>query len=175
MPTSPAHSISLAKQYLKAALAASATFQAWTGSADSAEAAARIYREALPRPDSAREYTAAELSALRPYAIVGTLGYRSDADAGGAERERWATGRLLLRLVMDVPAEAAEDEEELSIQFENVIGGIERDLYATSGLAGYLDVRGFELPAPYMRTHPDQVNTEGDAVGVEIVIEWAGI
>ncbi|OHB82794.1 MAG: hypothetical protein A2V98_25875 [Planctomycetes bacterium RBG_16_64_12] len=166
----PVGGYTLARNYLRASLAASTTFQTWTGSADAAAALSRIHLSALPPPAAgAEDYSAAEWDGYLPLAILHTARYHSefDSDTGYAKQ-----GTLVIHLLgavaeakHDLPGEAGRD-------FDNVIGGIIADLESRANQAGYLTVKSIDMPEEPERGPIDEEDTLGDVMRVNLFIGW---
>ena len=172
--TSPAGSISLAQEYLRDTLAASATFQAWVGAASAAAAEASIYQDDLPAPATPPEYTLAELQGYRPMAIIQTDedgGYLVEQDSAGDGFDFDEHGKLWLCLEGNVSEALANQNAEMLLQFRNTVGQILDDMLALAGTVGYLAMRRVRVFGPF-RTHPDKAARQGDAVWVWLHIEW---
>ena len=173
--TAPAGSMMLAQHYLRQSLANSATFRTWTETADEAAALAKIHYEGLPPPaDNAADYTAAALTAYRPYAVVWTdeeNGFWKNKEASGFFR---AGGRLILKFEQDVPEAIAADPAEIDLRFKNTIGQIIDDLCNLTLVGvGYLCFERITVDIGPYRTHPDDVPSQGDWQAIEIGVDWS--
>jgi len=170
----PIGPISLAQSHLRQMLADCPAFRTWASAADVTAALARIHQESLPPPaEHASEHTLAELHNYRPYALIWTAaenGLRLRADAASAEYEE--SGRLMIQLIQDVPADLAGQPAALDMAFKNSVGQIMADLCAHSGQAGYLCIRELGLAYGPYRTHPDDLPSLGDAIAVELIVDW---
>ena len=169
--TSPAGSVSIAQELLRTSLADCAAFRTWCGAADAAAALLRIHHEAVTPPATDAEYTAAELAALRPHAIVWTVKHRWRQNAAGTHFETERGGQLQARLVQTVDPAIATDEGEIGRRFMNAVGTIVDQLFDLAGTAGYLAIIDVEMDSP-LRTHPDAVRDLGDVVMVDLNIDW---
>jgi len=173
--TEPAGRLMLAQNYLKATLAASATFQTWVEAEDATEALGSIHHDGLPDPtDPDKGYTAAELTALRPYALIWTQEQAGFSLARTAYETWQESGRLKLLLIQDVPAAIATDIAEADLRWKNTIGQIIDDLAALAGGAGYLAIARIDLDDGPFRLVPDKQPEQGDAQGVELGITHGG-
>lgn len=156
-------------------------FQQWAGAANATAAAARIYREGLPRP--VETYDAAQLAALRPYAIIypaetGGLRVRRDSAALGMT----ANGILEIVLSKSVPAISANDADldailaTLAGQVDDIIytgNPAQPGLFDLSVIAGRLNCDDIE--ANYIgRTPREYRNEYGDAYDVLLRVRWGG-
>lgn len=115
------------------ALAASADFQTWTGSANSAEALTRVCR-------TVQDYD--ELT--RPFAVVMLgEGTRLTANAMGTGRDFPPTAAGEVMVMLEAAEEAAYSEDvELSVaRFMERVLGVMDDLVAIAGTDGYADIR----------------------------------
>lgn len=175
MTTAAEGSITLAEQDLANTLADCHAFQAWAGVASQAAALERIYFDGLPAPDNGREtYTADELAALRPYAVIWTdeeEGFRRKQVAAGAGFYFEDSGRLHLELVQEI---AAADQADLSAsdrKFKNALGLILDELAELAGQGGYLTATSFATKGP-LRPHPDSEDGEGPWQWAKLVIDW---
>lgn len=132
----PSGSIALVLKSLREGLSQSATFQTLVDAEDAAEAKAWIHYERLPDPASdADSYTAAELDAYRPYAIVSFApnSFRADLIAQSTFDAR---GRVLLELVREPDDSGGRAGADLD--WLNVVGGIVDDLATLVETAGCL-------------------------------------
>jgi hypothetical protein len=130
----------LTEQSLATMLAATTAFQTFSGTATSATAAARIYKDGLPEPENGNTHTREEHEHYRPCAVVYL------ADEQGFTRRRvsdsdWnESGRIVVELwrtVDDVPDNEPNSTEDST--FKDLVGDIIDDLCAASGTATYLD------------------------------------
>ena len=122
--TTPSGSISLAQQNLKVSLADCTAFRTWCGASDQAAALARIHLEGLPDPPEGQQtYTAEQLRALRPYAIVNTKpagGFSLALAAFGAHGDYDAAGKLEVQIFQNCPATLDNDpSSDANLQFAN--------------------------------------------------------
>lgn len=177
--TAPAGSISLAKQHLKLALADCSAFRTWCGAADQAAALGHIYLEGLPKPPANQKaFTAEQLAAYRPYAIVYTdakNGFNLAFDAFGAHAEYAAGGKLLFTLEQNCPDRQGDDPTaDANLDFSNFCGSLIDELAALSGQAGYLCFDRLSFRGPFW-THPLLLPTEGLYQWCEITLDWKGL
>lgn len=171
---SPQGCLSLAQQHLKVMLADSTAFRSWVGAADQDQALSRIYLEALPLGDR-QSYDLEELRALRPHAIVWTEpqnGFalrRVSVDDGYGFHE---SGVIRVWLEQDVGSAMTGLPGSVDLSFKNSVGLILDDLAALAGGAGYLDVTEISVLNGPMRSHPDDYDTIGDLIGIELSVSW---
>lgn len=175
--TSPSGPISLPGQYLENMLAACSAFQTWVGAEDATEAAASIYQEGLPAPSGGADaYTAAQLAALRPYAVI-----YQDAERRGWRRSRigegaWVdAGRLLVVLKQtSTDANDGEPTADANVVFKNTVGSIVSglcDLRDNSG-SGYLMIEEIGIEdGPYWPDKRQSV-AQGLWVAMDLFVEW---
>lgn len=177
MPLSPpSGTLSLARSYLAEMLAECAAFQAFVGASGSgaaAQAAARIHHTCLP-PPAGEKYTAAELSAYRPFALVSTApteGLRRVLDAADSFG---SSGRIEIKLEQDVDTEIAADPAEIEQRFENAVGAIIDELCARAapGHAGELAFNAISLTAGPWRPMVEAYEEQGDYIACELMVEW---
>jgi hypothetical protein len=154
--------ITLAEENLRLTLADCARFRTWTTASDQAKALARIYIDSLPNPpNDADSYSADELVALRPFAIVMT------ARQSGYSRGRVATetypeaGKMAIAFEENVPASLADDVPALERQFKNTLGVIIDEMLGLAYQAGYLAIDLITFSGP-VRCLKDDAVGEGD-------------
>lgn len=146
------------------------------------QAEARIYFDELP-PPSGDDYTAAELTALRPFALVwldlnGGLKLTSEVSANCC----WTpSGAAILQVELPVPTDLANDPGALTVDLHTKLGRIIRTCDAEKpGLADLASVSGY-LPIKevlyrgYIRTDVKAVNDLGDCVRCEIELQWSAL
>lgn len=171
--TAPAGCMSLAQEYLRITLANSATFQALVEHVDDVDSTKEsIYHEGLPAPADGDAYTAAELEAYRPYAVVSTReeqGFGKRRDALGAFVD---SGFLMLEIVRTSPEDLLDDRAELDLTWRNIIGQILDELEALAGTAGMLDIKALNLVAGPDRMHPDPAEAQGDTQFATVEVHW---
>ena len=156
--TTPSGILSLPMKYLRDSLADCAAFRTFAGAADQAAALARIHYFELTPPADVEAYTKAEITALRPYAIVATQdrnGFSAELDGASDHFEFADSGRLWLYVARTV----AGDQPEL--EFCNHLGAIVAGLCKLAGQAGYLALTEISLEAGPFRGHHDLDPTEG--------------
>lgn len=173
--TAPVGAITTVEAMLGGTLSNCAAFQTFVGAADAAEALLRIHYAALPAPADGQQYTAAELAALRPFALIWT------SEREGFERRRIAvgtdgfefgeSGRLQLELVRTVPTLGADEPALVEREFLNAIGQIIDNLCTLAGQGGYLAIERLSLDEAW-RTHPDLANEIGDETGARLAAQW---
>lgn len=168
MPVAPSGPISLMLDNLRNLVAASATFQAWTQTANATLAKAFTYPIDLPAQEGQTDFTAAQLAEMRPLAIVdlfrlpgrsGLEAYSSDRTAEGAFTD---SGKLLLSFEADVPEEYSNSPADAEMDFLNKVGGILADMEALGGQDGYLSVHNFEILIGPWRGDQTKIASQGD-------------
>lgn len=164
-----------AQNIAKATLAACASFQSLVDADDATEAAARIYHDAFPVPISGRpEHTRAELTALRPCAIVYTednQGFVIRRDAMGNDDCWNATGVVHFVIYRNVPEADEFNLSKVDTDFRTVIGNIVEEMIGLSETAGYLATKQFTVSGPG-RTPIADLKDIGDAQIAEVVAVW---
>jgi hypothetical protein len=135
---------------LEALLSNSGNWQTWTSAANAAAALAFIHQEGVTYPASNDEYTAAELSGLRPFALIDTdpedgfTGVR----IGSGPRHAWQNaGSLILVLEDDIASSDKDLFEDAGRKFKNNVGGVIDDIQTLAGesASGYLNVIQIDL------------------------------
>ena len=173
MSTTPTGSLALAQDYLRASLAASATFRTWVGASGAnanTQALARVHYDAFPEPANDGVYTIDEIEKYRPSVIVWSAPFAVYPD-----NEQLTDGSLGVRLMQDVERDTEDNPHEISVRLQNVIGGVLSDIKALSGTAGYLGFNKATLIEPWSRSDPDDVVGGGDVLTCELLIEWSGM
>jgi len=156
--------------YLRTTLAASSTFQTWTGAADATEALDYIYVVSTPTDDADDEANVPDA----PFALVDWgEDFARTAEADGARNHFVLSGSLALLLRGAVDAD--HDDADAAMTFLNAVGGIMADLEALAGTAGYLDIREMSFIERPARPGTDEAQTHGDFYQVIIRVEFAGI
>lgn len=173
--------IQTAQDVARATLAACAAFQSLVGveavgdEERAAEALEHIYHDAFPSPESQRaEHTRAELTALRPCAIVYTedsQGWVIIRDAMGNEDCWNARGMIHVVIFRNVPEADRFNLSKVDTDFRTIIGDIAEDIIGLSETAPYLAARRLTVSGP-TRTPHEQLKDVGDAQAAEISIEW---
>ncbi len=163
--------ISLAQDRVAQMLADSAAFRTFAGVATAEVARSdAIYCDGLPKP-SGREYTPAELEALRPFALVFTEtddGFRLNCLAQGVFQP---SGRIIVLLERGVPAEDEDDVAKLDEYMRNSAGAILDDLTQMSGQEGYVDISEIVFSGPG-RVETKDVQDMGDFQQMFLQIDW---
>lgn len=164
-----------AQNTARATLAACATFQTLVGAANATEALERIYHDAWPLPESMRaEHTSAELTALRPCAIVYTednQGWVVERDAMGNEDCWNAYGQIHFVIDRNVPSEDAYLPSKVDTDFREIIGDIASEIIGLSETAPYLAANRIVVSGPY-RTQIKELKDIGDAQRAELIVSW---
>ncbi len=142
----------------------------------------RIYFDELPPPlDNKPDYSAEELTALRPLALMwldlnGGIRLRSETGANCC----WiASGAAIVQIELTVPINLVDDPRALAIDLHTKIGRIIRTgdalqpgLCDLSGLPGYLPIKDV-LYRGYVRTDDKAAIDIGDAVRCELEVQWS--
>lgn len=182
--TAAAGTVSSAEEALGRTLAACTAFQGDGG--DETSARQRIFYHALPPPANDGEYTAAELAAYRPCALIYTdfpRGYRWHKVGSFAWDD---SGRLALELEWTVPEAVATDEAEVARRFSNWLGTVmqlraneadeQRGLIDLFDLAPYADhqfLAGAQIDVvDVTRTAIEQVEKIGDCIRALLIVHW---
>lgn len=160
-------------------LAACAAFQELVGVDDELDpdtaALDYIYHDALPSPESGRaEHTRAELTALRPCAIVYTednQGWVATKDAMGNQNCWNVSGSVHLVIYRNVPEADEFNPSKVDTDFRTIIGNIASQIIALSETAPYLAANQISMSGP-ARTPINQLNDVGDAQMAELVVNW---
>ena len=168
--------IMLAQEYLRTTLADSAAFRTFVGASGSeaqTQALNRIHHEGLPLEKVGETFTASELRALRPCAIVwiddGGAGYSTTALAAGVWSDR---GSLHVELQWDVPDEIRGDMDEADRRFKSLVGQIIADIKVLAYAGGYLACEEISLVEGPVHIHPDDESSQGDYVWVRLHVTW---
>lgn len=175
MTVVPAGSISLTEALLRSTLAGLSAFRTFVGVATEDEAAAHVYHSSLPPMTKGHEsYTLAELRQYRPYAIIWTQetgnGFRwSNAAGYGASH---VSGRLLARLIREVPDALANDQSAADVDFTNQIGAICDALIVAGQTPENLSVQAITLYSGPERNPEEEHHAVGSLQGVTLLIEW---
>lgn len=128
------------------------------------------------KPEKGDKYSRAQLEAVRPYALIhndedGTIERKDATGIGDCNWQRG--GRIMACFVRDVP-EGTTDQEQVSIDFEELIDAIVDDLKAMSDTAGYLDIYEITSRGPY-RTMKEERAESGDAQFYDLTLTWGTI
>lgn len=181
MPVAASGPVSLPLENLKVLLANCAAFRAWVGAADVTAARARIWLVDVPPPAAAgRSYTAAELSAKRPLAIIDEFEFedgRPGGDAWGSQRVALGgfveSGRLLLRFEADVPTADVNDPASAKLSIMNQVGAVVSDMRNLgTGDNEYLSIHRITRHHPYARSDQAEAPTQKDHFSVSYRIDW---
>src|SRR4051812_39751424 len=84
MPISPTGPVSLPLENLRILLAGCPGFRTWVGAANATEARTRILLVEMTAPADPQGYTAAELAAMRPFAVIDEHQLEDDRPGGDA-------------------------------------------------------------------------------------------
>lgn len=136
----PTDELALALDHLMHSVAASSSFQSWTGTVDEATALARVHPgEGYPDDTT-------------PLAVAWVKTYSADRNGSGAADTFDSTGQLVLQLVAEVES---GDRKSAYIDMLNRVGAVRKDLLARSGQAGYLAIMTAMVRAVYRLEDPD--------------------
>lgn len=167
--------IQQAQNTARATLAACAAFQALVGASDATDALERIYHDALPYPESMRaEHTRAELTALRPCAVVYTednQGWVVERDAAGNEDCWNAHGIIHMVIDRNVPEADQYNPSKVDTDFRTILGDIAEQIIGLSETAPYLAANRIVVSGPY-RTPLPELKDIGDAQRAELIVAW---
>lgn len=149
--TEPAGNLSKMLSNLRTLVAASSTFQTWTGSADATEALDHVY------------YLTAPKNASKPLAMVSLTPMPSEyfkMHAAGTSNKMHIKSRMLLTVVDDLNTPA--DPADSYVHYLNHVGGVLDDMTTLAAQGGYLAVTGVDLlEAPWL-LHKDEQAQLGD-------------
>lgn len=163
------------QELLRVSLANSAAFQTFVGAANATAALAKIYHDAWPKPTTGATHTLAEITALRPSAIIYTeedQGFTVERDASGAsDWDRKNSGRLVAVLFRNVPEADRNNLTKVATDFRTTVGAIIDELMDQSVTAGRLHIQRITASGPW-RTAKERLQAEGDAQAFELMIEW---
>lgn len=171
-----------AQDLLADTLAACDEWQALTGTATAVDAKAHVYQGALPQPgNGAAKYTPAELSSLRPFAILGTrnvAGFNARRDATGMFRP---SGALDLYFEMDTPAGTKDNWPQLEEDTVSIIGRLIvrpdskpaswQGLLNLAHQSGYLAIETLRYSGPFRAPQEDWPG-DGDYLSWFFEIEY---
>lgn len=137
-----------------------------------------IYHNHLPDPSNKVSHTAAEIIALRPFALIWTTddGYRVRRVTSGGGVCHEGSGQLVIRIERN--ATAGETPAELDRSWENIIGLIISGTQANPGLINlaadpsYLPISSVSL-VDHSRTDPAKIKDIGDAQRALLLVEWS--
>lgn len=168
-----------AQEVARQTLAACEAFQTLLGVEDEldpvAAALEHIYHDAFPSPESGRaEHTRAELTALRPCAIVYTednQGWVATKDAMGNQNCWNVSGSVHLVIYRNVPEADEFNPSKVDTDFRTIIGNIASQIIALSETAPYLAANQIVVSGP-ARTAINNLNDIGDAQMAELVVNW---
>lgn len=187
MTTAASGPLMLPLEYLRNALADSAAFRTWVGTAGAniqEQARNRIHYESLsPPPASGDVYTLVELQSLRPFAMLWMNqedGFQSvrDAAAGGDE---WAhSGRLFMWFEQDILEAIQGDAAEIYVRFMNQIGSFITEMQdaaaaAGSGATRYLVWNTLNIVMGPIRSELDELVLQGDYMRMIMSVDWRGV
>lgn len=170
MPTAPTSSAGKARGYLRDMIAASSTFQGWVDADDADGAKASIHYESLPLPGSSAEvYSAAEIAAYWPYALIYLDEYHLRPMATESDRDGGAFVVQFCALAED----SSNDPDETTVKFENHAMNVLEEIMALREQAGYLDVGEVQVIEGPVRAHPDDIAAGGrDELTLTVRFPW---
>jgi len=127
------------------------------------------------RPILGKDAYVTAIRLARPFALVG-LGENFDLvqSGAGAGNSYSASGKLLLFIEADAPAEYSEGFQDAGMWWANLLGGIVGEMSALAGRAGYLDITGFHLSL-FERMPEEARRIQGDALQAEWIVDWRGL
>jgi hypothetical protein len=177
--------ITHAEQTAAMTLAHCTAFQQLLGVDTAAAALARIHFHECPKP-AGEAYTLAEITAMRPFALIYTVfpyGYAYRKVASFAWDD---AGTIAIEIEWSIPLEIAGDEAAISRTFLNSLGRIIRaqenesdadrgllDLFDTETTDGSCHLSGTEVRVvDVLRSSAEHVATDGDAIKAILLIEW---
>jgi len=180
MTVTPSGVISIPMQLARALLADCQAFRdLLTPSMDQAAALARIHYNGLPAPDG-DEYTLADLTALRPFAIVShnpNHGFRTEVNGVSGDTWDWEErGKLLVKIertALEVVNKLPSYDSFLD--FQNAIGGIIGNCYDLVGGEDYLGVTAISILLGPYGVGEDDSPGEGVWEAVELEFEYKGV
>lgn len=161
---------------LAAAKATLAATHQWTQIAT----ADRIYFDALPAPSPGPDYTAAQMIAARPFAIMWhevSAGFRLDSAAADMHHPL-PSGKIITQIELNVPTEHANNPTAVAIWANRTIGRLLRTaddaqpgLWDLANRPGFLPIHSIEVDG-YIRTDRKEKVAVGDAIVFEFAINW---
>lgn len=177
MATAASTSLGKAREHLRAMLAASTAFQAWVGAtgedaaAKTAAAMGSIHYESLPLPaEEAEVYSAEEVAAYWPYAILFSDGYQIRPVATESHRDGGIFGLQLVGLADETAGNAPNETTTI---FENSVMQVLEDLAALREQAGSLDFSELQVMGGPVRSRPDDIAAGGrDELALTVRIPW---
>jgi hypothetical protein len=173
----PEGGISYSEDYLRTTLANCARFRTWAGVADVPAALAKIFPCGVPEPDALPNgsipdsYTADQLTALRPFALLWAdenNGWRT----GRVATEAWdEAGQLFIALEQAIDPALVHDRAGMDRRFKNHLGVIANELTELAYQGGFLAIDQIIVRGPW-RAHPDDVKHEGDHLFAHLQVTW---
>ncbi len=175
--TTPAGSLALSKAALARTLADCPTFRTWTSTLTHAQAQAKIYPEGLPEPANKNEYTLAEITGYRPYAML----FMADAMGFSIDVGPVPTASGVLKIALEENVDSAVGSDPSSAanaSFENTLSQIIDELADRSGLGElnqYLDIHRITVESgPYWSRGEDR-DASGFYIGATLSITRGGM
>jgi hypothetical protein len=167
MPVTPTGPLSLPLSSARDLIAAATAWQSWVEAADATEAAASVWLLALTDAEG-RTYTEAEISALRPFALL-DLGnaWRLTKSASGACYR--AAGSVRLRIEHNVPEAYQADAPAATLEFTNRLGALILGLGEVDQGLGHLvpnEIQIVELG------RSDEADASGDHFFAELLLAY---
>ncbi len=157
------------QEYLRQSLAASATYRALVGAETAAQALRTIHDDEIPPPADGTEYSAAELAALFPCAVLWEESWSHLTVATDAVEESGVVGLVIHFPVTSVIAGSAR---AISATVRNLFRGITTDLENSANTPGCLHVDKVTMRQPWERTRGEDVESIGDVVLLTLSVEW---
>lgn len=146
---------------------------------DQATAEAHIHIDGLPAPDPGPDHSLAELTALRPFALVFAdpgqpIDTECDINTNGLSL---LSGRMLLQIEIPVPEDIASDPRLVGRlmykQYGRLIQGDDAQpgLWQLSGQPGYLPLTKLQLSGMVRSDQKDAIEI-GDFFMAELLLSW---
>jgi hypothetical protein len=162
----------MAEDNLIAALAASVSFIAWTGSADEEEAAGHVYVDDLDQPEQDKEeYDDGEYLERLPFVVLEMDSLAGTVVGMGSSFDFAHGGRMTAHFIGPVDEGTANSPSLCGRKFKNAILGILSDLESVAGTAGYLAFTSYQI-AKVWRGRNDQITTKGDLLYADVEFAW---
>lgn len=178
MPVTASGIVSLPLEKLRTIIANCAAFQAWTGTADVAEATTRLHLIG-PKAEDGRKFTAEELAELRPFGVIDEWRVPGRPGGGAWVMDRHAqggytpSGKLLLTFEDAVADDDSGNPDEARLAFMNRLGDVINEmLLLGGGDTEYLSIHRVERWEYYARGDETEAAPQGDFYWASYVIDW---
>ncbi len=158
--------ISEMEELCRLTLADSARWRTWCDAADQDEALEHIYIDAITLPTGRQKWTAKELTALRPYALVYIEPHTRHTIAVSSYA-KFSTVHLIIHDAVD--PDNANDPSEIGRLFKNNYGTVLDEMCVLANQGGYMPFREVQIAQSWERTPPEQRKSDGDAVAIEFL------